>query len=111
MEFLQISPLETHSSATPPFVPISSDAMEYTYKIATLNINGIAAIDRIRTLEELIHKHYLDWVFLLDVTANKLSNLRGYSTYINIGTEGRGTAIITNAMCLQTYNAYRQVEA
>jgi len=34
--------------------------MDYTYKIATLNINGISAPTKIRMLEEFLYKHDID---------------------------------------------------
>jgi exonuclease III len=68
--------------------------MEYTYKIATLNINGISAVTRIRMLEDFLYKHDLDLILLQEVTDNTISKIQRYTPYINIGSEGRGTAIL-----------------
>jgi exonuclease III len=70
--------------------------MDYTYKIATLNINGISAQTRINMLEEVLYKHDIDLALLQEVTNSKINKIRRYIAYINIGTEGRGTAILAN---------------
>jgi exonuclease III len=68
--------------------------MEYTYKIATFNINSISTITRIRMLQDFIYKHDLDVILLQEVTDITISNIQRYTAYINIGSEGRGTAIL-----------------
>jgi endonuclease/exonuclease/phosphatase family metal-dependent hydrolase len=68
--------------------------MDYTYKIATLNINGISAQTRLNMLEEFLYKHHIDLAMLQEVTNSKINKIRRYIAYINIGTEGRGTAIL-----------------
>jgi len=83
--------------------------MDYTYKIATLNINGISAPTRIQIPEEFLYKHDIDLALLQEVTNSKITTIRRYTSYINIGTEGRGTAILAkdsyllaNIQCIPT---------
>jgi len=76
--------------------------MDYTYKIATLNINGISAPTRIHMLKELLYKHDIDLALLQDVTISKIATIRRYTSYINMGTECRGTAILAKDSYLLT---------
>jgi exonuclease III len=78
----------------PSPIPIRWIKMEYTFKITTLNIIGISSPNKIRMLEDFIHKQDLNWILLQEVTDNIISRIRGYKSYINIGTESRGTTII-----------------
>jgi exonuclease III len=66
----------------------------YAYKIATLNINGIANRTRICMLEDFLKKQAIDIAMLQEVTNTNIENLHGYTTHINIGTEMRGTALV-----------------
>jgi exonuclease III len=66
----------------------------YAYKIATLNINGIANRTRICMLEEFLKKQAIDIAMLQEVTNTNIEYLNGYTTHINIGTEMRGTALV-----------------
>jgi len=84
--------------------------MDYTYKIATLNINGISAPTRIDMLEEFLYKHDIDLALLQEVTNSKIITIRRYTSYINMGTEGRVTTILAKDSCLPTYNAYLRDE-
>jgi exonuclease III len=68
--------------------------MALVYKLMTLNINGMTSDTKIRMLEDL-WKQGIDIALLQEVTNQKLNNIRGYKTYINEGTEKRGTAIAT----------------
>ena len=69
--------------------------MTYIYKVATLNINGITSAIRLRMLEEFLHKQDIDIILLQEVTDPNLNALHRYTTHINQGTDGRGTAILT----------------
>ena len=69
--------------------------MPYTYKIATININGIASLVRLRMLEEYLRQQDIDIVLLQEVIYTKSTSLRRYNAYVNVGTENRGTAILT----------------
>jgi len=42
--------------------------MQYTYRIITLNINGIENKTRLRMLEEFIQRHDIDIALLQEVT-------------------------------------------
>jgi exonuclease III len=90
--------------------------MEYTYKIATLIINGISTIKRIRMLQDFIYKHGLDLILLQEVTDSTISNIQRYTAYINIGSKGRGTAVlakdcyhITNIQRIPTGRGYQPI--
>jgi exonuclease III len=45
-------------------------------------------------LLDFIRRHDLDFVFLQEVTDLAVLNNTGYATYLNIGTDMRGTAIL-----------------
>ena len=45
-------------------------------------------------LEEFLYKHNIDLALLQEVTNSKITTIRRYTSYINIGTEDRGTAIL-----------------
>jgi exonuclease III len=68
--------------------------MPYTYKIAKININGIASQVRLTMLEEYLRQQDIDIALLQEVTNTKLTTFRIYNTHINVGTENRGTAIL-----------------
>jgi exonuclease III len=68
--------------------------MPYTYKIAKININVIASQLRLTMLEEYLRQQDIDIALLQEVTHTKLTTFRRYSTYINVGTDNRGTAIL-----------------
>jgi len=68
--------------------------MANIYGIATLNINGTSSPTRLALLGDLLHKHEIDIIFL-QVTQPILHTLRGYAAHTNVGTNGRGTAIVT----------------
>ena len=65
------------------------------YKIATLNINGMTTPPRITMLEDFLQKQEIDIIFLQEVTQPIFDDIRGFTAYTNIGTTGRGTAILT----------------
>jgi exonuclease III len=46
-------------------------------------------------LSDFLHKHEIDIIFLQEVTQPTLHTLRGYAAHTNVGTNGRGTAVIT----------------
>jgi len=68
--------------------------MPYTYKIATININGIASHVRPRMLEDYLRQQDIDIVLLKEVTHTKITPFRRYNAYVNVGTENSGTAIL-----------------
>ena len=83
--------------------------MPEIYKIATLNINGMATPPRIAMLEDFLQKQDVGTIFLQKVTRPVFDDIRGFTAYTNIGTTGRGTAILTrdhiqltNTVCLPT---------
>ena len=66
--------------------------MPYTYKIATINIIGIALHVRLRMLDDYLRQQDIDIVLLQEVTHTKITSLRRYNAYVNVGTENRGIA-------------------
>jgi exonuclease III len=83
--------------------------MPEIYKIATLNINGMATPPRIAMLEDFLQKQDVGTIFLQKVTRPVFDDIRGFTAYTNIATTGRGTAILTrdhiqltNTVCLPT---------
>jgi exonuclease III len=57
-------------------------------------------------LEEFLHKQDIDMAILQEVTNTKISTFKRYTTHINIGTEGRGTAILVKD-CYALTNIHR----
>jgi exonuclease III len=74
----------------------------YVYKIATLNINGIANRAWIWMLEDFLRKQAIDVAMLQKVTSTNIETLHGYTTHINIATEMRGTAFMVKAGIILT---------
>jgi exonuclease III len=68
--------------------------MTYVYKLATLNINGIAHFTWLRMMEGFPWKHDIDIILLQEVTNTQIDSIRRYIKYINIGAEQRRTAIM-----------------
>jgi len=81
---------------------ITLTEMDYTFKVATLNITGISAPIKIHMLEEFLYKHDIDLALLQEVTNSKITTIQRYTSYINIGTEGGGTAILAQDSYLLT---------
>ena len=89
--------------------------MFVSYKIATLNINGLATKPRIAMLEDVLHKQEID-IFLREVTRPVFDDIRGFVAHTNLRTSGRGTAILTydhiqltNIVCLPTWRGMAAV--
>jgi exonuclease III len=74
-----------------------------TYKIATININGISNKTRIMMIGEFLRKQAIDIALLQEVTQPQIENIRGYNTHLNIGSEMRGTAIMMKTGLQATY--------
>jgi exonuclease III len=68
--------------------------MNNTYKIATLNINGIRAYHRVSTLVDFLRAQDIDLLCAQEVTTDHIKVIPNYTTYLNIGAEGRGTALM-----------------
>ena len=56
-----------------------------------------------RPLEEFLCKHDIDRALLQEVTNSKITTIRRYTSYINMETERRGTAILAKDSYLLTY--------
>ena len=69
--------------------------MAEIHKIATLNINGMSAGDKMTMLNEFLYKQEIDIMLLQEVTHTDFDEVRGYTVHFNIGTSKRGTAFVT----------------
>jgi exonuclease III len=69
--------------------------MQYTYTIASLNINGIASPTRMCMLNTFLYRQGVDVALLQEVTHYNFDTILGYGAYLNVGSEKRGTAILT----------------
>jgi exonuclease III len=58
----------------------------HTYKITTININGIASSTEMQMLVDFVHKNYVDIAILQEVTHGNFDSLRGYKAIVNEGT-------------------------
>jgi exonuclease III len=65
------------------------------FKIATLNINGLATRTRMEMLQDFVRRQEIDILFLQQLAHPTLNELRNYKTYTNVGTAMRGTAFVT----------------
>jgi exonuclease III len=63
-------------------------------QIATLNINALTVPTRVHMLDLFLHEHDIDILLAREVTHQVLQTIPGYSAHYNIGTHGRGTAIM-----------------
>jgi exonuclease III len=68
--------------------------MSYTYKLVTLNINGIASNTRVRMLEGFLWRQDVDFELLQEVKYKTIDTIQNYTAYVNAGTNNRGTAIL-----------------
>ena len=68
--------------------------MADVYKIATLNVNGMASGVGMRMLDEFLHKQEIDNL-LLEVIHTEFDMIRGYMAHTNVGIHNRVTAMIT----------------
>jgi Exonuclease III len=51
-----------------------------THKIATLNVNCVSAMTRLRMLTEFLHKQETDIILLQEVAHTNFDLIRGYNT-------------------------------
>jgi exonuclease III len=68
--------------------------MTYTYRIVTLNINGLASDNRRQMLEHFIRKQEVDVAMLQEVTSRQHIAIQGYKVIDNIGIVSRDTAML-----------------
>jgi exonuclease III len=71
------------------------------YKIATLIVNGMSSSMRMKMLENFLHKQEID-ILLLQEVARHDFDIRGYNAYTNVGTQRRGTAMLTREQIFLT---------
>jgi exonuclease III len=64
-------------------------------KISTLNINGLHTRARKEMLHDFLRKQEIDILYLQEVVHPNLGELQGYTMYVSVGTEMRGTAFVT----------------
>ena len=81
------------------------------FKIATLNINGLASRKKAEMLEHFLRRQDIDILFLQEVALSTIDTLRSYKTYTNVGTAGWGTAMVTrNEITITQTQGYRRDE-
>lgn len=68
--------------------------MIHTFKVATLNINGLRSTTEMRMLNDVLRRQYIDIALLQEVTHNGFDSFRGYVAIVNEETTKRGTAMI-----------------
>jgi exonuclease III len=68
--------------------------MLHTYKIATLNINGIASHTKMSMLDDFLKRQDIDVALLQEVTHTDFTTIHGYKATVNEGTDKRGTAFL-----------------
>jgi exonuclease III len=71
--------------------------MTHVYRIATLNINGITSQTKMAMLADFVTKQDIDVLLLQEVSTIIPVNFGSYVIHYNIGTSGRGTAILSRA--------------
>jgi len=85
--------------------------MNFTYKIATLNINAISSPMKMKMLTNFLLGQDIDIALLQEVANDDLSNTYGYIAHINEGIEKRGTAILMKeGISVNKIKTYRQAE-
>ena len=72
----------------------------------TLNINGIENSTRLRMLDDFLHRYDVDIALLQEVTNVDRLVVKGYQSIVNVGTLGRGTAIL-HKLHLQVHKTKR----
>jgi len=68
--------------------------MAYTYRVVTLNFKGMASDVRQQMFEQFIRKQEVDFAMLQEVTSKQHVEVKRYYVIDNIGTAGRGTALL-----------------
>jgi hypothetical protein len=61
----------------------------------TFNINGIMQPSRLGMLEDFLRRHNVGIALLQEVTLPMLNAIQHYKSYLNTGTDQRGTAMLT----------------
>jgi exonuclease III len=80
-------------------------------KIATLNINDMSSPMKLQMLKEFISRQNVDVIFLQEVATDDVGQIRGYTSYYNIGTTVRGiTVVARNTLQLKKIPHYRLEE-
>lgn len=65
------------------------------FKIATLSINGLASWTKMAMLEDFLRREEIDILLLQEITHPNFDAFLSYKTYINVGTVGRVTALVS----------------
>ena len=69
--------------------------MFQTFKIATLNTNVISSNTRLQMLEDFLWRQDIHFTLQQEVPHSTLNTIRRYTVHMNIGTDRRGTEILT----------------
>jgi hypothetical protein len=81
------------AQVVPHSSPLHTSVMR-SATIASININGLSVHTRVGILIDFIQCYDLDFMFLQQMTDLAILNVMGYATYLNIGANMRGTAIM-----------------
>ena len=65
------------------------------FKIATLNINGLASRTKVEMLDDFLRRQDIGILFLQEASHSTIDTLRRCKPCTNVGTSGRGTAMVT----------------
>jgi len=61
--------------------------MLYTYKIATININGIALTTKLQMIADFLQKHDIDIALLQEITHDNFDTVHGHIAMVNEGMD------------------------
>lgn len=68
--------------------------MNFTYNIATVNLNSTNNLVYKMLLKDFLHNHDVDIAFLQEVVYEDFSFVSNYNVIVNINTDKTGTAIL-----------------
>jgi hypothetical protein len=81
--------------------------MDHTYKIATLNINGIGTYHRITMLDEFLRAQDIELLCVQEVTNDHIRAIPNYTIYLNIGAGAEAlrcwSKMVTRLMMFAAY--------
>jgi exonuclease III len=69
--------------------------MERVIRIVSVNINGCTSATKLSMITDFVYRQDINIVLLQEVTNSEIAKIRGYDTYVNLGTTMHGTVILT----------------
>ena len=91
---VRTQPVEEVRTAT-PHKRSASPRWDGRVEDCDININGLASRTKVEMLEDFLRRQEIDFLFLPEVVHSTVDTLCSYKTHINVGTAGRGTAMVT----------------